>query len=39
MDETTGFLTRPDGARIAWRRVDGAEPTVVWLGGFRSDMA
>jgi pimeloyl-ACP methyl ester carboxylesterase len=39
MDETTGFLARPDGARIAWRRVNGAGPTVVWLGGFRSDMA
>lgn len=39
MGETTGFLERPDGARIAWRRVAGSEPTVVWLGGFRSDMA
>lgn len=39
MGETTGFLERPDGARIAWRRVEGAGPTVVWLGGFRSDMA
>jgi len=39
MDETTGFLARPDGSRIAWRRVNGAGPTVVWLGGFRSDMA
>jgi pimeloyl-ACP methyl ester carboxylesterase len=36
--ETTGFLER-DGARLAWRRVAGAGPTVVWLGGFRSDMA
>lgn len=39
MSQETGFLTRPDGARIAWRRVAGAQPTVVWLGGFRSDMA
>ncbi|WP_370689273.1 alpha/beta hydrolase [Phenylobacterium sp.] len=39
MSEETGFLARPDGARIAWRRVAGARPTVVWLGGFRSDMA
>lgn len=39
MGETTGFLERPDGARIAWRRVDGVGPAVVWLGGFRSDMA
>jgi pimeloyl-ACP methyl ester carboxylesterase len=38
MSEQTGFLDRPDGARLAWRRVAGAGPTVVWLGGFRSDM-
>ncbi|WP_421933007.1 alpha/beta hydrolase [Phenylobacterium sp.] len=38
MSQETGFLARPDGARIAWRRVAGAQPTVVWLGGFRSDM-
>ena len=24
---------------MAWRRIEGAGPTVVWLGGFRSDMA
>lgn len=39
MSETTGFLDRPDGQRLAWRAVAGAGPTVVWLGGFRSDMA
>ena len=39
MSETAGFLERPDGERLAWRRVAGAGPTVVWLGGFRSDMA
>ena len=39
MNETTGFLTRPDGAKLAWRRVAGAGPAVVWLGGFKSDMA
>jgi pimeloyl-ACP methyl ester carboxylesterase len=39
MSETSGFLKRPDGERIAWRRVDGEAPTVVWLGGFKSDMA
>ena len=39
MTETAGNLARPDGAKLAWRRVDGAGPTVVWLGGFRSDMA
>ena len=38
MSETSGFLERPDGEWLAWRRVDGAGPTVVWLGGFRSDM-
>jgi pimeloyl-ACP methyl ester carboxylesterase len=39
MGETVGGLDRPGGERIAWRRVAGAGPTVVWLGGFRSDMA
>jgi pimeloyl-ACP methyl ester carboxylesterase len=38
MNEIEGFLDRPDGARLAWRMVEGAGPTVVWLGGFRSDM-
>jgi pimeloyl-ACP methyl ester carboxylesterase len=38
MGETSGYLTRPDGERLAWRRVDGVGPTVVWLGGFKSDM-
>lgn len=38
MSERAGKLDRPDGEQIAWRRVDGAAPTVVWLGGFRSDM-
>ena len=37
--EISGRLARPDGEEIAWRRVDGEGPTVVWLGGFRSDMA
>jgi hypothetical protein len=39
MSETNGFLARPDGERVAWRRVEGAGPAVVWLGGFKSDMA
>jgi len=39
MSETHGYLDRSDGERLAWRRVAGAGPTVVWLGGFRSDMA
>ena len=39
MSEDSGYLTRPDGARLAWRRVAGEGPMVVWMGGFRSDMA
>lgn len=39
MSETSGYLDRPDGERVAWRKVDGAGPAVVWLGGFKSDMA
>ncbi|MFC3068684.1 alpha/beta fold hydrolase [Phenylobacterium soli] len=39
MSETSGFLERPGGERLAWRRVAGNGPAVVWLGGFRSDMA
>jgi pimeloyl-ACP methyl ester carboxylesterase len=38
MAEDTGFLRRPDDERLAWRRIAGRGPTVVWLGGFRSDM-
>ena len=38
MTGTSGRLEH-DGAELAWRRIDGAGPTVVWLGGFRSDMA
>ena len=34
----TETLVLPDGRRIAWRRVSGAGPGVVFLGGFRSDM-
>ncbi|MCI3131139.1 alpha/beta fold hydrolase [Phenylobacterium aquaticum] len=39
MKEEAGFLDRPDGERLAWRRIAGRGPTFVWLGGFRSDMA
>jgi pimeloyl-ACP methyl ester carboxylesterase len=35
--EASGFLEH-GGERLAWRRVAGGGPTVVWLGGFRSDM-
>ena len=31
-------LTRPDGETLALKRVKGEGPTVVWIGGFRSDM-
>ncbi|NJC40989.1 hypothetical protein GGQ87_001247 [Brevundimonas alba] len=31
-------LARPDGEHLALKRVRGAGPTVVWIGGFRSDM-
>lgn len=40
-DEMTGQtqrLQRPDGETLAFRRVDGGGPTVLWVGGFRSDM-
>jgi len=37
--EQSGHLDRGDGVRLAWRRVEGAGPTVVWLGGFMSDMS
>lgn len=39
MTETSGFLEREDGERLAWKAVAGQGPTVVWLGGFMSDMA
>lgn len=31
-------LIRPDGETLAFKRVEGSGPTVVWIGGFRSDM-
>ncbi|MES2833117.1 MAG: alpha/beta hydrolase [Pseudomonadota bacterium] len=31
-------LERPDGETLAFRRVDGGGPVVLWVGGFRSDM-
>jgi len=39
MSELLGFLPRPGGGRLAWRRLEGRGATVVWLGGFRSDMS
>lgn len=38
MQETSGHLEREPGVKLAWRAVEGRGPTVVWLGGFRSDM-
>ncbi|THD64663.1 alpha/beta hydrolase [Phenylobacterium sp.] len=38
MSEQTGKLDRGDGEHLAWRKVEGRGPAVVWLGGFRSDM-
>lgn len=31
-------LARPDGHTLAYRASEGAGPTVVWLGGFKSDL-
>jgi pimeloyl-ACP methyl ester carboxylesterase len=31
-------LHRPDGETLAFKRVGGSTPTVLWIGGFRSDM-
>jgi hypothetical protein len=38
MMEKTGRLARQGGHALAWRSLEGRGPTVVWLGGFRSDM-
>jgi len=31
-------LVRPDGETLALRHIEGSAPTVIWIGGFRSDM-
>jgi len=36
--QTTGSLDRGDGTELAWSKLNGAGPTVVFLPGFRSDM-
>ncbi len=33
------YLYTPDGERLAYEAVEGGGPTVVWLGGFNSDMS
>lgn len=38
MAETTGRLKRGNGIELAWVRLDGSGPTIVFLPGFRSDM-
>jgi len=34
-----GILSRPDGATISYNRLDGKNPGVVFLHGYRSDMS
>ncbi len=38
MSDEIRRLQRPDGETLAFRRLEGSGPTVVWIGGFRSDM-
>jgi len=38
MSEALGHLMA-DGVRLAWRRTPGHGPTLLWLGGFRSEMS
>jgi pimeloyl-ACP methyl ester carboxylesterase len=38
MDELIDRLQTPGGEALAFRKVEGEGPTVVWLGGFNSDM-
>lgn len=35
---STGRLNRGDGVELAWAKLDGRGPTVVFLPGYRSDM-
>lgn len=37
-DDAIQHLARPDGETLAYKQVSGDGPTVVWIGGFRSDM-
>ena len=37
-DNDIQLLTRPDGETLAYKQVPGEGPTLVWIGGFRSDM-
>lgn len=38
MPDAPDYLARPGGHRLAYRRLDGHGPGVVFLGGFKSDM-
>jgi pimeloyl-ACP methyl ester carboxylesterase len=38
MNQTKGRLDRGNGIQLAWLRIEGRGPTVVFLPGFRSDM-
>jgi pimeloyl-ACP methyl ester carboxylesterase len=38
MSEESGRLVRADGVDLAWKRLPGRGPTIVFLPGFRSDM-
>ncbi|WP_376100384.1 alpha/beta hydrolase [Roseomonas sp. CCTCC AB2023176] len=38
MEEQRGTVPRSDGVALAWAQVRGAGPTVVFLGGYHSDM-
>ncbi|MCB8882337.1 alpha/beta hydrolase [Acidisoma cellulosilytica] len=38
MSEESGVLVRADGVGLAWKRIPGLGPTIVFLPGFRSDM-
>ncbi len=37
-EEIPEYLARPDGERLALKRVEGEGPIILWVGGFRSDM-
>jgi pimeloyl-ACP methyl ester carboxylesterase len=37
-DNEIQHLARPDAETLAYKQVPGEGPTVVWIGGFRSDM-
>jgi len=39
MAETEGRFDRGDGVELAWKLISGRSPVVVFLPGFRSDMA